>query len=93
MTSHIKVKVVTTEVRGAGSMVDKETGEVINWLEKTACKVWLPNEEYPSDYALKGVLPLGVGHAKLVFTLKKEMLRAMITDFELDAPAVPARGG
>lgn len=90
------VKVFAAELRPAGEFVNTDTGEVLQYGIRTACKVWLPDAEYPSDAQIKGELPLGMGYADLVVSLKKEVLSAKLVNFKLgvlsSAAAVPVGG-
>lgn len=83
MSGIVKLQCVTTRQLPPGEMIDKETGEIIKWGVRTECKVWLPQDEYPSDYVLKGDHPIGKGEVDMVVSIKKERASVKIDNFKL----------
>jgi len=85
----IKIRAVVAQNVSGGEFVNKETGEVIKYEAGSLCHVWLPGEEFPSLYKIKGVNhpPKTEGQAMLTIAIRKEKIVATITDFTLSVKA------
>ena len=81
----VKIRAIIKENVGAGEFIKPGTGEVIKYGAGSLAYVFLPGCEFPDLIKLKGVThpPKTEGTVFLSFSIRKEMLMAKLSDFQV----------